>query len=206
MEWMQAIILGLTFGAGTLLFVGPVLFYLIKSTVESGQKAGFMVALGIITGDILYVFIVMNGLSEYLNSTVAQQYLAILGGLILMILGIKNMLSRLQVEWSTLHKNAPNLMQYFVQGFLVNFVNPFVIAVWIGFYMVCETRLSTTLHSSLALITCLVFILATDLCKVIAAVHLKQFLNQKRLQLTAKLFGTIMLLFGIRLLYVGLVV
>jgi len=55
------IISGILLGLSTLLFLGPVLFYLLKSSMESGFKAGVAVASGIILGDIICVILVLSG-------------------------------------------------------------------------------------------------------------------------------------------------
>ena len=56
----MAILTGILLGLGTMLFVGPVFFYLLKSTLESGFKAGIAVALGIILGDVICAGIALS--------------------------------------------------------------------------------------------------------------------------------------------------
>ncbi len=206
MQTIEAILLGLTLGAGTLLFIGPVLFYLVKSSVDHGQRAGNQVALGIITGDIIYVFIVANGLSDYLSSNTAQQYMAIIGGAILLLFGIKPFISSKNQNLEKDTVQSKSSLTFFINGFVINFVNPFVITVWIGFYVLCDARLESSNQINIALISCLVFIFSTDLLKARLSLHLKKFLTSERMQILSKSFGVLMLLFGLRLLYVGLIV
>ena len=71
------IITGILLGLSTLLFIGPVFFYLVKSTLEEGIYAGISVALGIILGDIIYVFLIVKEFSDFLNEPQYQKWFAL---------------------------------------------------------------------------------------------------------------------------------
>ena len=83
------ILTGILLGLTTLLFIGPVFFYLLKSSIESGFKVGLAVATGIIIGDIFCVLLAVYGFGSYFESTETQKWFAGLGGLILFIFGSK---------------------------------------------------------------------------------------------------------------------
>ena len=191
---------GILLGLGTLLFIGPVFFYLVKSTLENGLKAGISVALGIIIGDIIYVFMVVEGLSEFLNNPQHKKWLAIAGGLVLIFLGLKYIVKptqKIQTEGKFL---AGSYGIYALNGFLLNFINPFVIMVWIGFLAINQAKFQNESSVILSLVVTLAVIFVTDCLKVVFANKLKPFIKKERLKLVYRIFGIIMMLFGIRLL------
>ena len=77
----MAILTGFILGLGTLLFIGPVLFYLLKSAMESGFKAGISVALGIVAGDFICAALALYGAQSFLKNNRFEFWTAILGGL-----------------------------------------------------------------------------------------------------------------------------
>ena len=85
----MAIITGFLLGLGTMLFVGPVFFYLLKSTLESGFKAGVAVALGIILGDVICAAIALSWSHLFLNNSGFDFWASIIGGSLLLIIGLK---------------------------------------------------------------------------------------------------------------------
>ena len=90
----MSIITGFLFGLSTLLFVGPVLFYLLKSTIESGFKAGVAVSLGILLGDAIYVALALFGTESLINQLEYQKNKKIISLLevILLTIGLKYVL------------------------------------------------------------------------------------------------------------------
>jgi threonine/homoserine/homoserine lactone efflux protein len=82
------VFLGIALGLSTLLFVGPVFFYLIKSSLEHSVKAGIMAALGIVCGDAIYAGLLYKGFLPLLQDSKHQYWMAIIGATVLLILGI----------------------------------------------------------------------------------------------------------------------
>lgn len=197
----MAILTGLLLGLSTLTFIGPVFFYLLKSSMESGFKAGAYVAFGVITGDIIYVLAVLHGAGSYFEDPVFQKWLSLVGGLLLLGMGIKYFffptLSTDVEERIRLKSNGI----YFLNGFLINFVNPFVIAVWVGFATLNESMYD---HNStvISLIATLFVIFTTDILKVLFANKISKLVKPEVLKRIYRLFGLVMLVFGVRLLLI----
>ena len=78
---------GIFLGLSTLLFIGPVFFYLMKSTLEHGIFAGISVATGIIIDNIIYVFLIAEGLSVFMKNYQLQKWFALSGVILLILLG-----------------------------------------------------------------------------------------------------------------------
>jgi len=127
------ILTGLLLGLSTLLFVGPVFFYLLKTSMENGFNAGFSIAIGIILGDLICVLLAFYGVGDYLEIAIVQKGFAIIGGLLLIILGIKSFFPTDHIEEKIIKKKPQSLLRFGINGFLINFINPFVLPFGLDF-------------------------------------------------------------------------
>lgn len=198
----MTITLGILLGLSTLLFIGPVFFYLLKSTLEDGFKAGIAVAVGIIVGDIICVLLALYGFSAFFEAPENQKWIALVGGVLLLLFGVKYVIKpSLEDPKKKLIKSKSNFV-YFINGFLINFINPFVFGVWFGFYALNVSKLADDFSVVISLIITLIVIFSTDVLKAFFAQKLKAILKPKFLKVVFRIFGVIMLGFGIRLLVV----
>lgn len=196
----MSILIGCLLGLSTLAFIGPVLFYLLKSSVESGWKAGFMVALGIIVGDIICVLLAILGSHQFLMKEAQVLWIALIGGSLLTLMGLKFVIFPSVKEWAKTHLNSGSAFIYFFNGFIINFVNPFVFAVWFGFATYLRESFNQESDVIIALVCALIMIFLTDSLKAIFASKLSKFIQPQRLQKWMRVFGLLMIGFGIRLL------
>jgi threonine/homoserine/homoserine lactone efflux protein len=115
------------FLAGALILLvipGPAVFYILSRAIGQGRKAGVVSAAGIATGTLVHATAAALGLSAILVSSArAFRVVQFAGALYLVFLGVRALLSRDSVEVST--AAAPHsLSRVFVQGVLVNLLNP----------------------------------------------------------------------------------
>jgi threonine/homoserine/homoserine lactone efflux protein len=195
------IVIGILLGLSTLIFIGPVFFYLIENTISHGTKAGIIVALGIIFGDLLYVLLTLKGLGHFFESPVHQRILALAGGVLLTILGVSYILKPKVMGRSTWKLNKKGLFAIGFKSFLLNFANPFVVLVWIGFLTYNQATFNSQQAISISLGTTLLVIFITDLLKVFLARRIKKLIQPKQFKSLQKVFGFLLLLFAIRLFY-----
>lgn len=198
----MAILSGIFLGLSTLIFIGPVLFYLLKSSFESGLKAGLAVALGIIIGDIICVILAIYGAQGFFENPTNQVWIALIGGILLLFIGIKYVVkpklsTAVDVKYST-----KKIGSYFINGFLINFVNPFVFLVWFGYTTYLRSMYQNEFQVVLALIFALAVIFSTDILKAFFAQRLMNLIKPSKLKLIFRIFGIIMMVFGIRLIIV----
>ena len=194
------IVSGILLGLSTLLFIGPVFFYLLKSTVESGLKAGVAVAIGIIMGDLIFVILAFKGLGGLLQSRENSKWMALAGGLLLVGMGINYLFLRATKTDLRKKVKLKSLWNYGANGFLINFLNPFVIGIWVLFLTINESTFNNQASVLIAMITTLVVIFLTDLLKALFAHKLKKTMTLSRMNILYKVFGMVMILFGIRLI------
>ncbi|WP_281988206.1 LysE family translocator [Aquimarina aggregata] len=191
---------GFIIGLGMIIFIGPVFFLLLNSSLQFGTKAGTAVALGIIVSDILCVLLCYVGLSSFLTAKGNQFWIGVFGSIIIFGLGINYLLKKAVLSNEPI-VNAKNIGKFFLKGFSVNFFNPFVFIIWIGVYNYGEHKYVENSSLFFFLLAVLLGILTTDLVKVFLSKKLKKILSVKRLTLFFRITGILLIVFSIRLLY-----
>ncbi|SHJ08309.1 LysE family translocator [Aquimarina spongiae] len=196
----MSILEGYVIGLGMVIFIGPVFFLLLNSSLQSGVKAGVAVALGIIVSDIICVALCYYGLSSVITIEKNQFWIGVVGSIIILILGISYLLKKAEIT-SEMTASSMNLRAFFLKGFSVNFFNPFVFVVWISAFNYGKHKYPERYSLLLFMTFILLGILTTDLLKVFLSKKVKRFISLKRLTIFFRLTGVILILFSIRLLY-----
>jgi threonine/homoserine/homoserine lactone efflux protein len=201
----MSFIKGYITGLALIILIGPVLFILLKASLERGTKAGLSVAFGIFVSDIIAVTLCMAGFSRLFQNPEFQKWIAIIGGFIVAILGIKYII-RPGIPTSAASKKISNktLLTAFVQGFLINFVNPFVFMVWMGIITSASMSYGYSTSLYIFLSGTLLGILTLDVSKVFLAARLSSFLQTRNLNKAFQASGLILTILGIRMTYYGI--
>lgn len=165
--------------------------------MELGKIEGIKVALGIIAGDIIIVLTALLGGRWLFTQPAFLFWFSILGSLLLLSIGLKYILLP-GSDADTSKKSFKLIKNPFLNGFLINFVNPFVFAVWIGFIAYNES-IYTSYQTKISLSATLLTIFSTDLLKALFANKIQSFIRPKYLPIIHKVVGFIMILFATRL-------
>ena len=190
---------GYLIGLAMIVFIGPVFFTLLQSALRFGKLSGTMVAFGIIVSDIVCILIYFFGLNSIELPAYFNNIVAAIGALVLIALGLKYLLQK-PPNSEVVFASKLNLVSSFTNGFLVNFVNPFVFVVWAGIVLFAKESYSTPTEVQVHLIGVLAGIITTDLLKVLLADKIKPFLKPKILEKTTRFFGIVMIGFAFRLI------
>ncbi|HOZ83568.1 MAG TPA: LysE family transporter [Bacteroidia bacterium] len=194
---------GFLVGLALVILIGPVFFTLLKTSLQHGVVAGSLVALGIFISDILAVLLCVYGASAFLKSDESRFYLALVGGVVLIALGVRYFLKKKKAEEEAIQLNTKHYIGFFSKGFLVNFVNPFVFAVWIGIIKVAGDKHGFEKDLGIYLAGTLLAIFSTDMTKVFLAAKIKNILKPLILFVLYKIIGVCLILLGLRLFYVA---
>lgn len=189
---------GLGYGLATVLLIGPVFFTLLKAALDHGAKGGIAVAAGIIVSDIAIVVICLSGLATALEEWITGPWMAVAAGLILLGLGVRYIVRPMVRMERPVRAFGRSAAGSFTAGFLVNFVNPFVFAIWIAAVLHATHVHGTGSGAHAFLIGMLTGILLTDLIKALLAPQLRPFLTPRALKRTFLGIGIAMLLFSFR--------
>jgi threonine/homoserine/homoserine lactone efflux protein len=111
--------------AALLLTPGPAVLYIVARSGEQGRRAGLLSALGIGLGTLVHVAAAALGLSALLvSSALAFSTVKYLGALYLIFLGVRRLTAKEAPEESREARPRASKRWIFVEGILVNVLNP----------------------------------------------------------------------------------
>lgn len=199
----QAILSGLTLGLILVISVGPVIFTIIKQSLNNGREGGFSFITGVWVSDILLI-IVSNAFSELVTNLMAyRQLLGIIGSVFLVLMGVFYVFFkkiRLQnPEGGMVKFTKSDMVKIFTSGFFLNTLNPNVFLFWLGTATAFASEYSFNERIMIFAI-CLVVNIAADIMKVFMAGKLRKRLTLHNISLINKISGTILIGFGVALL------
>jgi threonine/homoserine/homoserine lactone efflux protein len=115
-----------------LLIPGPAVVYILTRSVVHGRVAGFVSALGVGVGNMCHVVAATLGLSALLTSSaVAFSVVKYAGAAYLIVLGIRRLMNG---DEDDAEDRAPrSLRKIFVQGIVVNLLNPKIALFFLAF-------------------------------------------------------------------------
>ena len=201
--YVEAIILGI--GLGLLLAIqpGPSFFALLETSSKSGFKSGMAMAIGIFISDVFLVALAYLGIAQLFDNPENKQYIALFGGMILVVFGIFSIVNKNKVrEKNSIEIQGVNLSLHVTKGFFLNVLNPSVFLLWI-FYIgiVSSNEDYTQIHVAMFFIATLATVLSTDMLKAYYADKISQRLSKTIMKNVNFLLGVILLITGLVFLY-----
>src|SRR3984957_3492624 len=201
----ESILKGLALGFVLALSVGPIIFTIIKQSLNNGHKGGFSFVAGVWVSDILLVVLsntVTTLVSEALEHT---RVIAFGGSTFLIIMGVyfvffKKVSLGKDPAGNDARFRKRDMARVFASGFIINTLNPGVIFFWLGNATVLS--LNHTLRERIIIFSvCLLVNMSADVGKVMMAGKLRNKLTLKTLSIINRISGTILIGFGIALLW-----
>ena len=127
--FVRGLLIGLSIAAA----VGPMSILCIQRTLHKGQRYGLISGLGIATADALYGCIAAFGLTLVSNFLINQQFwIRLLGGLFLVYLGVRTLLSKPAERAAT--ANASSFMSAYISTLLLTLTNPTTILSFVAIF------------------------------------------------------------------------
>lgn len=199
----EAVLKGLTLGLLLSISVGPVIFSIIKQSLNNGHRGGLAFVLGVSASDVTLVF-VSNVFTTVFTYLVKHKNLIGVGGSIFLIaVGVYFIFfKKVKVDDSgvqVLQLSKRDYVKAFLSGYFMNTLNPAVFIFW----LTTSTTLITLSveYRLIAFVTCLVFVLATDILKVMMAQKIRKKLTPHNIQILSRINGVVLLGFGVVLLW-----
>lgn len=204
---LEALLKGLTFGLLLSISVGPILFSIIKQSLNNGHKGGMAFVLGISASDIALVLIsnifteLFNSISDY------KTEIGVAGCVFLVSLGIYFLFFKKvkvnEAGQQVFKFRKRDYAKMFLSGFFMNTLNPPVFVFWI-------TASTTVIANSIqqriiTFVTCLSVVLAADIAKVMMAGKIRNRLTPHNIHIINKINGGILVVSGIAMIW-GLLV
>lgn len=199
----HVIVNGITLGLVLMISVGPVIFSIIKQSLNNGREGGFSFIAGVWLSDILLI-IVSNAFSELVTYMMEyRKILGIVGSIFLLLMGVFYVFFKkikLQnPEGGIVKFTKTDILKIFSSGFLLNTLNPNVFLFWLGTATAFASEYSFN-ERIIIFSICLIINVASDIVKVLMAGKLRTRLTLHNITLINKISGTILIAFGIVLL------
>jgi threonine/homoserine/homoserine lactone efflux protein len=208
---IDALIKGFAIGLLLIFSVGPVIFSIIKQSINHGKRGGFSFVCGVWLSDIIWV-ILSNGFSEGVKTLMNFKipigiagccFLIGMGIYFVFIKKIKPRFLQESVEIAgdeiTSQGKKTNYFAIFTSGFLINTLNPAVISFWV---IIAASLASVYSFEDRIIIfsTCVAINILADIGKVLGAGAIGKKLSDKNIILINRLSGVLYLIFGIVIL------
>ena len=198
----EAIISGLLLGLALVFSVGPVIFTILKLRINYGLSSAFWFIFGVWLSDIIWVLTanIFGSLLESLKSYKVP--IGTAGGIFLIGLGIYYLFFKKYHSKAELDEgvkiNSTTHARLFITGFLINTLNPGVIALWLA---AATKSLNSTFEEKVVTFSiCLAMNISADFFKINLAGKLQKKLNDKNIKIVNKISGFMFLAFGIALI------
>lgn len=201
---LEAFFKGIGLGLLLSISVGPVLFSIIKQSLNHGHRGGFAFVAGVSASDITLVLIsnVFTQLFAQLNEY--RNQIGIAGCVFLVTTGIYFIFFK---KLKTTEEGKPLLVRFrrrdyarlFASGYLMNILSPACILFWITW---STAFIVHTVHERIVIFTtCLAVVLTLDICKVMLAGKIRNRLTPHNIHILNRINGVILVVFGIALIW-----
>lgn len=204
---IEALLKGVTLGLLLSISVGPVLFSVIKQSLNNGHKGGMAFILGVSASDISLV-LVSNFFTELFRSlSLHKKEIAIAGCVFLLSMGIYFLFfKKVKVNEEgkqVLAFRKRDYAQIFLSGYFMNTLNPAVFIFWVT---VSTAMLNHSIQQRIIIfVTCLAVVFSADVAKVMLAGKIRNRLTPHNIHIINRINGLILIGFGIALIW-GLLV
>lgn len=205
---LAPIIKGLVLGIFLSISVGPVIFAIIKQSINNGHKAGYTFVAGVSASDITLVLICNFFTTLFTMALSHSTAIAVTGSVFLIIVGIYTLFFKkvkTDEENNIIEKKfrKRDFAGIFLAGYFINILNPGVFIFWFAWTAAIIGDAADTVNPAqykfIVFFTCLVFVLLSDILKVYFAGKLRSKLTAKNLHYINIISGLILIGFGIAL-------
>lgn len=124
------IFLGLSLAAP----IGPVNAALLDKGIKNGFLHAWLVGLGAVIADLIYMLIVYLGVIHLLDIPFIKAFLWSFGFFVLVYTGVEGLIDAKQVSLSQSGYRNKSLSKSFFSGFVISISNPLTILFWLGIY------------------------------------------------------------------------
>jgi len=204
---LEAMLKGLTFGLLLSFSVGPVLFTIIKQSLNNGHKGGLAFIFGVSASDISLVAACNIFTQLFEDLKMYKTEVGVIGCTFLVSMGVYFIFFKkvkVNEEGKQVFKfRKRDYAKIFFSGYLINTLNPSVFIFWI------TTSTAVIGHSVrdriIIFTTCLSWMLGADILKVMLAGKIRNRLTPHNIHIINRINGIILVVFGFALIW-GLIV
>jgi len=199
---IAALLKGIALGFMLSISVGPVIFSIIKQSINNGHKGGFAFVAGVSASDITLVIISQIFTELFRSLLDFRTQIGVGGSILLIILGAYVFFFKkvtVNEEGSHVIKmRKRDVLRTALSGYFMNTLNPSVIAFWL---LIASSVVDLSTQYRIVMFTsCLAFVLSSDIAKVLLAGRLRKKLTPHNIHIINKVSGLVLVGFGIALI------
>ncbi len=200
---IEVLIKGITLGLLLSISVGPVMFSVIKQSLNNGHRGGIAFIIGVSVSDILIV-LASNVFTEFFSSIVEfKKEIGITGSVFLITMGIyfiffKKVSVNEEGKQTFLKFRKRDYVKTFLSGFFINTLNPTIFIFWLTASTAFVAH--TIQQRIIVFLTCLVIVFIFDIAKVLLAGKIRNKLTPHNILLINRVSGVVLIGFGISLI------
>lgn len=206
---LPAILKGITLGLLLSISVGPVIFSIIKQSLNNGHKGGYCFIAGVSASDIFLV-VVCNLFTSLFNTMLEHEMvIGIAGSCLLASMGIYNIFFRKsktddgkKIIHQDLHRKE--MVAIFSSAFFLNTLNPGAFLFWFATTATIgadsKTEATPDQFRFIVFFVALAFNLCADISKVLLANKLRQKLTARNIHIINIISGLILIGFAIAII------
>jgi threonine/homoserine/homoserine lactone efflux protein len=194
----DALLKGLALGLLLVISVGPVIFTIIKQSINNGKEGGFSFVAGVWLSDLLWILF-SNVFSELVTRLLDfKKPIGLTGSLFMISMGVFYLFFKkvdLHPKDISLSLRRSDHAKIALQGFLVNTLNPTVMAFWLT--TATAIAVAHTLNERIIIFaTCFLLNISSDIGKVVLAGKLRTKLTIHNIRIVNRISGFLLLSFG----------
>jgi len=205
---LEILLKGITLGLLLSISVGPVMFSILKQSLNNGHTGGMAFIIGVSASDITMVLI-SNVFTELFSAiSTHRKPIGIAGSIFLISLGVYFLFfKKIQVNEEgkqiIIKFRKRDYAKIALSGYAMNTLNPAVFLFWLT---ASTTFINHTLEQKLVLfIICLGIVFSADIAKVMLAGKIRKKLTPHNIHIINRINGLILIGFGMALIW-GLLV
>jgi len=201
---LEVLLKGITLGLLLSISVGPVMFSILKQSLNNGHLGGMAFIIGVSASDITMVLI-SNVFTELFSAiSTHRKPIGIAGSIFLVSLGVyflffKKINVNEEGKQIILKFRKRDYAKIALSGYAMNTLNPAVFLFWLT---ASTTFINHTLEQKLVLFTvCLGIVFSTDIAKVMLAGKIRKKLTPHNIHIINRVNGLILIGFGLALIW-----
>jgi threonine/homoserine/homoserine lactone efflux protein len=201
---LEALLKGITLGLLLSISVGPVIFSIIKQSLNNGHKGGLAFVIGVSASDIALALLSNVFTVLFSNISTHRTEIGIAGSIFLIVMGIyflffKKVKVNEEGKQILVKFTRGHYVRIALSGFFMNMLNPAVFLFWLT---TSTTFINHTIQQRLVIfVTCLVLVLGGDIAKVMLAGKIRNRLTPHNIHIINRINGIILVCFGIALIW-----
>ena len=207
---VAALAKGFTLGLILSISVGPVIFSIIKHSLNNGHKGGFAFIAGVSASDITYVLFCNLFTALFESALTHEAIIGTAGSIFLIAMGIYTFFKKKvsvtdnkMLDIKTMRKRE--VVGVFLSGYFMNLLNPGVMIFWLAssatILASSKQEANPVQYRIIVFAVCLLIVVLADAAKVMLAGKIREKLNPHNIHIINRIAGLIYIGFGVALLW-----